>query len=126
MIEFLKDPFGRKAIKESQPSIDVHIRWMIRRDMAEVLAIEQASFEFPWKDKDFLRCLRQRNVIGMVAEHDRAFFGCQVHSRRGEHFRYRSKRKDRARIAMATNRTVRGDRRCCHGIYRPRVEKGEG
>ena len=26
----------------------VHIRWMIRRDMPEVLDIEAASFEFPW------------------------------------------------------------------------------
>ena len=46
----------------------VHIRWMIRRDMAEVLAIEEPSFEFPWSDEDFTRCLRQRNCIGMVAE----------------------------------------------------------
>ncbi len=45
-----------------------HIRWMIRRDMAEVLEIEQESFEFPWCEDDFIRCLRQRNCIGMVAE----------------------------------------------------------
>ena len=47
-----------------------HIRWMIRRDMPTILAIENASFEFPWFDDDFIRCLRQRNVIGMVAEID--------------------------------------------------------
>jgi ribosomal-protein-alanine N-acetyltransferase len=41
---------------------------MIRRDMAEVLEIEDHSFEFPWTEKDFIRCLRQRNCIGMVAE----------------------------------------------------------
>jgi ribosomal-protein-alanine N-acetyltransferase len=41
---------------------------MIRRDMPEVLAIEQEAFEFPWSDEDFTRCLRQRNCIGMVAE----------------------------------------------------------
>lgn len=46
----------------------VHIRWMIRRDMPEVLEIEADSFEFPWSEEDFLRCLRQRNCIGMVAE----------------------------------------------------------
>ena len=46
----------------------VHIRWMIRRDMPEVLAIEAQSFEFPWSEEDFLRCLRQRNCIGMVAD----------------------------------------------------------
>jgi [ribosomal protein S18]-alanine N-acetyltransferase len=46
----------------------VHIRWMIRRDMPMVLAIEEASFEFAWSEEEFIRCLRQRNCIGMVAE----------------------------------------------------------
>ena len=46
----------------------IQLRWMIRRDMPEVLAIEQEAFEFPWSDEDFTRCLRQRNCIGMVAE----------------------------------------------------------
>ncbi len=41
---------------------------MIRRDMPEVLAIEEEAFEFPWSEEDFTRCLRQRNCIGMVAE----------------------------------------------------------
>ena len=45
----------------------VHIRWMIRRDMPAVLEIEGASFEFPWSEEEFIRCLRQRNCIGMVA-----------------------------------------------------------
>lgn len=44
------------------------IRWLIRRDMPEVLDIEYRSFEFYWTEEDFLRCLRQRNCIGMVAE----------------------------------------------------------
>ena len=48
----------------------VHIRWMIRRDMPDVLETELASFEYPWTEEDFLRCLRQRNCIGMVAEVD--------------------------------------------------------
>jgi ribosomal-protein-alanine N-acetyltransferase len=46
----------------------VHIRWMIRRDMQEVLQTEQESFQVPWTEDDFLHCLRQRNCIGMVAE----------------------------------------------------------
>jgi ribosomal-protein-alanine N-acetyltransferase len=48
--------------------VHVHIRWMIRRDMPEVLAIEHAGFDFPWCEEGFLRVLRQRNCIGMVAE----------------------------------------------------------
>ncbi|NBV45107.1 MAG: ribosomal-protein-alanine N-acetyltransferase [Planctomycetia bacterium] len=51
-----------------QNRLAVHVRWMIRRDMAEVLDIEQEAFEFPWSEEDFTRCLRQRNCIGMVAE----------------------------------------------------------
>lgn len=44
------------------------IRWLIRRDMDEVLEIENRSFEFPWTDSDFLVCLKQRNCIGTVYE----------------------------------------------------------
>lgn len=48
--------------------IPCHIRWMVRRDMTDVLRIENLCFEFPWSDDDFLCCLRQRTSIGMVAE----------------------------------------------------------
>ncbi len=57
----------------------VHIRWMIRRDMPEVLAIEEAAFEFPWSEDDFVRCLRQRNCIGMVAEHHERVVGFMIY-----------------------------------------------
>lgn len=46
----------------------VHIRWLIRRDMPEVLAIERGCFPEPWREEDFIAHLRQRNIIGMVAE----------------------------------------------------------
>jgi ribosomal-protein-alanine N-acetyltransferase len=57
----------------------VHIRWMIRRDMPEVLATEQASFEYAWSEEDFLRCLRQRNCIGMVAEQGEKVVGFMIY-----------------------------------------------
>src|SRR5437867_803179 len=57
----------------------VHIRWMIRRDMPEVLQIEMESFEFAWTEEDFLRCLRQRNCIGMVAEHGEKVVGFMIY-----------------------------------------------
>lgn len=59
--------------------LPVHIRWMIRRDMPEVLAIEQECFEFPWYEDDFIRCLRQRNCIGMVAEASERVVGFMVY-----------------------------------------------
>ena len=61
------------------PRRRLHIRWMIRRDMPAVLAIESSSFEFPWLEDDFIRCLRQRNCIGMVAEHEERIQGFMVY-----------------------------------------------
>ena len=57
----------------------VHIRWMIRRDMPEVLQTEQESFDYSWTEEDFLRCLRQRNCIGMVAEHGEKVVGFMIY-----------------------------------------------
>jgi ribosomal-protein-alanine N-acetyltransferase len=64
---------------QQQEQVRVHIRWMIRRDMAEVLDIEGQGFEFPWSEEDFIRCLRQRNCIGMVAEHDDRVVGFMIY-----------------------------------------------
>ena len=57
----------------------VQIRWLIRRDMAEVLEIEQSSFEFAWSEEHFLEYLRQRNCIGMVAEHNQQIVGFMIY-----------------------------------------------
>ena len=64
---------------DPKQQLRVHIRWMIRRDMPEVLAIEGESFEFPWFEEDFIRCLRQRNCIGMVAEHGERVVGFMIY-----------------------------------------------
>ena len=55
----------------TDPTVDTvsfHIRWMIRRDMPEMIEIEQTEVGPIWEEEDFLRTLRQRNCIGMVAE----------------------------------------------------------
>lgn len=59
--------------------VDVQIRWMIRRDMPEVLDIENHCFEFAWTEEDFLCCLRQRNCIGMVAERQERIIGYMIY-----------------------------------------------
>jgi [ribosomal protein S18]-alanine N-acetyltransferase len=64
---------------DQRQEVRVHIRWMIRRDMPEVLAVEGESFEFPWLEDDFIRCLRQRNCIGMVAEHEDRVVGFMIY-----------------------------------------------
>lgn len=56
-----------------------NIRWMIRRDMQSVMSIEQQSFEFPWSEEEFIRCLRQRNCIGMVAEREDSVVGFMIY-----------------------------------------------
>jgi len=47
--------------------------------MPMVLAIESESFEFSWTEADFIRCLRQRNCIGMVAEHNDMVVGFMIY-----------------------------------------------
>lgn len=63
----------------TKTALRVHVRWLIRRDMPRVTAIEAASSDPAWTADDFLRCLRQRNCIGMVAEHGDGVVGLMVY-----------------------------------------------
>lgn len=63
----------------TRENIRVHVRWMIRRDMPETLDIERFVFDYPWSEDDFIRCLRQRNCIGMVADHDDMVVGYMIY-----------------------------------------------
>jgi len=63
----------------SQRTLPVHIRWMISRDMQEVVDIESQSFEFAWSQDDFVKCLSQRNCIGMVAEYNDHIAGYMIY-----------------------------------------------
>lgn len=51
-----------------------HVRWMIRRDMFDIMGIE-AQLAHPWTDEQFLEQLRQRNVIGSVVERGERIIG---------------------------------------------------
>jgi len=57
----------------------VYITWMIRRDLAAVLAIEAESFDHPWTEQDFVGCLRKRNRIGMVARLGNGVVGFMIY-----------------------------------------------
>lgn len=59
--------------------MNVSIRWMIRRDLAEVVEIERLSFEQRWDEKVFLQVLRQRTCIGIVAEHNHRVVGYAIY-----------------------------------------------
>lgn len=65
--------------KPDKKRTSVQIRWMIRRDMPEVLVIENESFEFKWYEEEFIRALRQRNCIGMVAEYQNEVIGFMIY-----------------------------------------------
>lgn len=56
-----------------------HIRWLIRRDMEDVLEIENQNFLEPWNEEDFARNMRKRNVIGMVIEVEEQILGFMVY-----------------------------------------------
>lgn len=58
----------RKKKQQNPDPVKVHVRWIIRRDMPDVMAIEAGSNYQSWTEDVFLRCLRQNNCIGMVAE----------------------------------------------------------
>ena len=59
--------------------MDWNVRWMLHRDMSTVLGIEHESFDSPWTEEEFLRCLCSRNCIGQVAETPDAVVGFVVY-----------------------------------------------
>lgn len=67
--------FTTRTLEEGFP----YIRWLVRRDFPAIMAIENNSFEYPWTERDFLDALRQRNVIGMVAEHEDMVIGYMIY-----------------------------------------------
>ncbi|MAT51072.1 MAG: ribosomal-protein-alanine N-acetyltransferase RimI [Porticoccaceae bacterium] len=58
---------------------------MIRSDMPTVLEIEKCCYESPWSEEDFIRCLRQRNCIGMVIEHKDQVVGYMIYELHKSH-----------------------------------------
>jgi ribosomal-protein-alanine N-acetyltransferase len=64
---------------KAQRQISAHVRHMVRRDMREVLHIEGLAFEFPWHKDDFIRTLRHRNCLGMVAEYEDQIIGYMIY-----------------------------------------------
>ncbi len=65
--------------KKREPEAPAYIRWMIRRDLPAVLNIEERCFEYPWGEEDFIKTLRQRNCIGMVAERGDQVVGFMIY-----------------------------------------------
>jgi len=68
------------------------VRWMIRRDVPETMAINSLSFDNPWQDEAELvdNYLKRRNTIGMVAELDGRIVGYCVYSLYKQHIQIES------------------------------------
>ena len=67
------------------------VRWMIRRDVPETMAINRLSFDHPWQDDDeLMHHMKRRNTIGMVAELDGRIVGYCVYSLYKQHIQIES------------------------------------
>lgn len=77
-----------------------------------VLAIEGESFEHAWKESDFIRCLRNRNCIGMVAEKGELVVGYMIYELHQNRLHL---------LNIATNKRFRGQ-----GIATAMVDKLKG
>ena len=62
------EPSATASAQTSRSIIPVHLAWMIRADMEDVLEIEAYSKQdHPWNQDTFQSILRDRSAIGMVA-----------------------------------------------------------
>lgn len=60
-------------------TLTTRIRWMLRRDLPEVLRIEELSTLYPWTETDFLRHLRHDKAIGFVVEYQECVIGFMIY-----------------------------------------------
>ena len=63
----------------SSPQVKIDVRWMVRKDLRDVEAIEAASNADPWGSERIVRFLRSKARIGMVAEIDRQVVGYMLY-----------------------------------------------
>jgi len=59
--------------------LDISVRWLIRRDLLDAMVIENSSFEDPIDKQEMIDLLKQRNVVGMVAEKDSLILGFMIY-----------------------------------------------
>lgn len=64
-----------KKIEQRPPQI----RWLIRRDMPEVMEIENRCFQFPFTEAEILKLMGLRNCIGVVYESNGIIYGFMIY-----------------------------------------------
>lgn len=63
----------------TQSATGARVRWMIRSDLPSAIDVDGRANRHAWSEDDFIRNLRKRNVIGMVAERDGRIVGVVVY-----------------------------------------------
>ncbi len=58
---------------------DITIRWMLRKDMPQVEAIENSVFEYPWRHHEFRQSLLRLHCIGLVLQRRDWVFGYMIY-----------------------------------------------
>ena len=52
--------------------IPVRVRWMVSKDLDQVLDLEETGYDAPWSRQNFKEVLMVRNTVGLVAECDKS------------------------------------------------------
>jgi ribosomal-protein-alanine N-acetyltransferase len=66
------DSQRKRIVLNRSPPVPItktlQLRWLIRKDMEQILKIENECFDSPYDIDWFMENLRHRNVVGMVAD----------------------------------------------------------
>jgi len=55
------------------------IRWLIQKDIPQILEIEKHCFDYPWSEETIKEYLRKRNSIGIVFEENKKILGYLIY-----------------------------------------------
>jgi ribosomal-protein-alanine N-acetyltransferase len=65
---------------DANRQLHVSLRWGLRRDLDAAMGIEDGCFDWAWDEATFIECLRQRNHIWHVAEHNERVVGYVIYA----------------------------------------------
>jgi ribosomal-protein-alanine N-acetyltransferase len=57
----------------------IHIRWMIRIDLPNILEVEKLNHKYPWTSEHFIKKLQKRDNIGQTVEYDDYAIGYMIY-----------------------------------------------
>jgi len=63
------------------------VRWCLQSDLERIACIELESFEFPLEYDDFLACLKRKDYVGLVVEHETKVIGFMLYQIKNEYYK---------------------------------------